>query len=390
MIEVNNLSKFYNLEKNQWKRILQRFGLVKMNEGSLYKALHDVSFKIERGQTVGIIGNNGAGKSTLLQVVSGTLKASGGTVVRPNRIAALLELGAGFNPDFTGRENVYLNGALIGMTRNEINQKFSDIHDFSGIGSFIDQPVKTYSSGMFARLAFSVAVHSSPNLLIVDEALSVGDTKFQEKSINKMKQLRDNGIPIFFVSHSIPMVRNFCDRVIWLDEGTIREDGPAKEVCEHYLENLRKANKKEALKAISQTPDNPSIIIDSYNLNKKIVSPLNDLEIKIGIKKLKEVRDGFGIGIIITDDNGNIVSIISTVRDDLDIFLMPEIVVLKLNNLPLISGVYYISISITDELSTFHYDRIDNCLSFEVLNEYNKKGIPRHEGKVGVLHEWVY
>lgn len=390
MIEVKKLSKKYSLEKNQWKRILHNLGIAKVSEGKLYHALDDVSFSIDKGETVGIIGNNGAGKSTLLQIVAGTLKASSGTIIRPQRIAALLELGAGFNPDFTGRENVYLNGALIGMSKSEIDNKFNDIYEFSGIGKFINQPVKSYSSGMFARLAFSVAVHSSPELLIVDEALSVGDTKFQEKSINKMKQLRDSGVPIFFVSHSIPMVRNFCDRVIWLDKGKVKEDGIAKDVCEKYLKNQEDLNKKAPLLYTSHTPDNPSLIIDNVTLSKHKLLTLDDLSISVKIKNLKEVREGFGVGVMIFDENSNLVSVISTVRDDIEIKNIPENITINLKTLGLLSGIYYISISITDELSTFHYDRIDNCVKFEVESVNNKRGIPIHEGRIGVRHEWFF
>lgn len=391
MIEVKNVYKEYNLEDNQWIRILQQLGLKRIDERKIYKALSSVSFKIEHGETVGIIGNNGAGKSTLLQIVSGTLKASGGEIIRPKRIAALLELGAGFNPEFTGRENVYLNGALIGMTKKEINQKFNDILDFSGIGDFIHQPVKTYSSGMFARLAFAVAVHSKPDLLIVDEALSVGDTSFQEKSINKMKELKDSGVPIFFVSHSIPMVRNFCDRVIWLDKGLIQMDGEARIVCEHYLKHLKEnQNGKNSLEMISHTPPDASIVIENYEIDNNIVSTLDDISLMLTLKSLKPVRTGFGVGLIISDENGQIISVMSTVRDEIDLENIPTQVSIKLKNIPYLPGNYNISISITDELSTFHYDRIDYCLQFEVIEQNNKKGLPLHEGISGVEHEWIF
>ncbi|NOH45081.1 ABC transporter ATP-binding protein [Vibrio cyclitrophicus] len=389
MIKVSDISKEYNLEDNRFNRMLQTLGIKSRNPDKVYKAIDNISFNIERGETVGIIGGNGAGKSTLLQIICGTLKPTRGTVVRPSKIAALLELGAGFNPEFTGRENVYLNGSLIGMTKKEINEKFDEILEFSGIGSFIEQPVKTYSSGMFARLAFSVAVHSEPELLIVDEALSVGDTSFQEKSINKMKELRDSGMPIFFVSHSIPMVRNFCTRAIWLQDGTIRMDAEARVVCQGYLDNLKHNNGNDTFEMKSQTPTEPSITIAKYTISHQKIYSLDDLKVNISLKMHKEVRTGFGIGILIHDNNGKINSVISTVRDDIEINSLPEDIVLDLKNIPLLPGKYSISISITDELSTFHYDRLDHCLVFEVAEQYNKRGLPKNEGTSAVNHKWL-
>lgn len=197
-------------------------------------ALKDVSFEVRKGESVGIIGRNGSGKSTLLQIIAGTLQPSAGTVKVNGRVAALLELGSGFNPEFTGRENVYLNGAVLGFSRTEMTDRFDGIAAFADIGDFIDQPVKTYSSGMMMRLAFSVQTAVDPEILIVDEALSVGDAPFQAKCFARLRSIQSRGCTILFVSHDVGTVRTFCQQALWLSQGEFLAHGAAVEVCESY------------------------------------------------------------------------------------------------------------------------------------------------------------
>lgn len=199
------------------------------------------------GETVGVIGTNGSGKSTILKLITGVIRPTSGTVTVNGRISPLLELGAGFHPDFSGRENVFLNGLLLGMKRREIESAFDRIVEFSEIGPFIDQPAKTYSSGMYTRLAFSVAVHADPDILIIDEVLAVGDHEFQAKCLERVAQLREEGKTILFVSHDHKSVRSIADRVIWIDKGVKRLDGPPDEVIAAYLEHLP-AGKTEAVR----------------------------------------------------------------------------------------------------------------------------------------------
>lgn len=196
-------------------------------------ALRDVSFEIKRGETVGIIGRNGSGKSTLLQLICGTLNPTGGSVQTNGRIAALLELGSGFNPEFTGRENVYMNAAILGLRKNEIDARFGAIQTFAGIGEFIDQPLKKYSSGMMMRLAFAVIAHVDADILVVDEALSVGDSVFVQQCNLFLRRFRKNGT-LLFVSHSMQSVLELCDRAIWLKDGEMQADGVAKQVTQKY------------------------------------------------------------------------------------------------------------------------------------------------------------
>ncbi len=203
--------------------------------GSVYWALEDVSFEVARGETVGIIGRNGSGKSTLLQIVCQTLGPSRGTIETQGRVAALLELGSGFDPEYTGRENVYLNAQLHGLSRRQIDERLARIIAFADIGEFIDQPVKTYSSGMFVRLAFAVIAHVDADILVVDEALAVGDTFFTQKCLRFMDQFRQTGT-ILFVSHDTSTVKKLCTRVIWIDGGVVRREGDPEAVCNAYLD----------------------------------------------------------------------------------------------------------------------------------------------------------
>jgi lipopolysaccharide transport system ATP-binding protein len=243
IIRTTNLSKKYRVYNRPIDRVLEsvmhrtgiRRGETRFRE---LEALKPLDIEIFRGETVGIIGQNGSGKSTLLQIVSGTLYPTTGEVEVNGRLSALLELGAGFNPNFTGRENAYLNGSIMGFSRSEMAEKFDDILEFSGIGNFIDQPVKTYSSGMYVRLAFAVAIHMDPDVLVVDEALSVGDVRFQNKCFRKLRELKERGTTTLFVTHSSDLIVRHCDRALLLEQGSIHTIGDPADVVHEYLNLL--------------------------------------------------------------------------------------------------------------------------------------------------------
>ena len=238
IIEVHGLAKTFPIYDKPHHRLMQMLVGGGARWYREFNALRDVNFSINPGETVGIVGRNGSGKSTLLQVICGTLAPSSGDVHVRGRVAALLELGAGFNPEFTGRENVYLNGTVLGLTRAQIEEKLADILAFAEIGEFIDRPVKTYSSGMYIRLAFAVAIHVEPDLLVVDEALSVGDEAFQRKCFARIERLREGGCTILFVSHAASTVIELCDRAILLDRGEVLADGAPKAVISRYQRML--------------------------------------------------------------------------------------------------------------------------------------------------------
>lgn len=241
VIELSGAGKMYVLRKQKPFLVWDVFHRL-MRAGRKreeFWALRDVSFRVGRGEAVAFVGRNGAGKSTVLSLIAGAIKPSEGSVKVRGRLGALLELGAGFHPDLTGRENIYLNASLLGLSRKEIEGKFDAILEFSELQEFIDVPLRNYSSGMQVRLGFSVAVHIDPEILIMDEALAVGDAAFQAKCIERINQFKKAGTTLLFVSHSPAQVLNLCERIVWLDHGRLQADGPAKEVLDRYNAMLR-------------------------------------------------------------------------------------------------------------------------------------------------------
>lgn len=234
-VEFQGVSKSYAIYDAPGDRLKELLSLNRLKRHKDFWALHDVSFEVKRGETFCIVGENGSGKSTLLQMVAGILHPTSGTVGIQGRVSALLELGAGFNPEFSGRDNVYLNGSILGLSTRQIDQRYKDIAAFAEIGEFINQPVKTYSSGMVVRLAFAVAINVDPEILLVDEALAVGDIYFRQRCMRKVHELRQRGITILFVSHAVSDVKAIGDRVLWLDHGRMLDVGEPDRVVSKYL-----------------------------------------------------------------------------------------------------------------------------------------------------------
>ena len=262
IISVENINKIYNLYNKPIDRMKEALSFTRKSYHQDHYALKDVSFTVNKGENMGIMGVNGSGKSTLLKIITGLLTPSNGMVDVRGKVSALLELGAGFNPEFTGMENIYLNGTMMGFSREEIEGKIDSILAFADIGEFITQPIKTYSSGMFARLAFAVAINVEPDILIIDEVLAVGDTRFQIKCMNKMKQMMGEGTTVLFVAHDINAIRRFCSRAIWLNQGKVMMDGDVNSVADAYLGFLKvgevvleEERQNERLDTIVQLPD---------------------------------------------------------------------------------------------------------------------------------------
>lgn len=313
-ISVNDVSKMYKLYDNPMDRLKESLGLSKKKKYKEHFALDHVSFQVNKGETVGIIGTNGSGKSTILKIITGVLSPTGGNVTVNGRISALLELGAGFNMEYSGIENVYLNGSMIGFSREEIDAKLQSILDFADIGDFVYQPVKTYSSGMFVRLAFAVAINIDPEILIVDEALSVGDVFFQAKCYRKFEEFKKMGKTILFVSHDLSSIGKYCDRVVLLNKGRKLAEGDAKEMVNLYrrvlvnqydeLEDTRENQKAgeradaaveaESISDFGSTAE--TCMKDSLNLNPQLL--------EYG-SKLGEIQD-----FAIRDDSGMITNVI--------------------------------------------------------------------------------
>jgi lipopolysaccharide transport system ATP-binding protein len=288
-IRVTNLSKCYEIYSAPRDRLKQFVmprlqGLIGHSSKQYFRefwAVKDVSFEIKKGETVGIIGRNGSGKSTLLQMICGTLNPTSGSIQTNGRIAALLELGSGFNPEFTGRENVYMNASVLGLNNEEIDSRFNDIVAFADIGDFIEQPVKTYSSGMMVRLAFAVIAHVDADILIVDEALAVGDAFFTQKCMRFLRSFMTNGT-VLFVSHDTGSIKNLCSYAVWLEKGTVIQEGSPKGVCELYLEAFYEAQqgKSSSTKLRAFKKPDGSIPIKDQRLEFINASNLrNDLQI---------------------------------------------------------------------------------------------------------------
>jgi ABC-type polysaccharide/polyol phosphate transport system ATPase subunit len=294
-IKVENLSKCYLIYNNPRDRLKQFvlprvnsiLGFTRKNYYKEFWALKNISFEVTKGETVGIIGRNGSGKSTLLQLICGTVSPNNGIIETNGRIAALLELGAGFNPDFSGRENVYINCAILGLSREETNNKYNDIVEFADIHDFMEQPVKTYSSGMYVRLAFSVAINVNPEILIIDEALSVGDMLFQAKCMLRLKQMIDSGVTVLFVSHDIATVKALCKRCVYIENGHMVSFGKAVDVVDLYISNthleinkmlkLNLVSVKKKIDILGQQPHQNIVKYSENNsLNNSILVSINN------------------------------------------------------------------------------------------------------------------
>ena len=261
-VEFSNVSKSYSIYAAPRDRLKELALLNRYKFHTDFWALRDVSFDVRKGETFCILGENGSGKSTLLQICAGILHPSSGTATAQGRVAALLELGSGFNPEFSGRDNVYLNGSILGLSAKEMDQRFPEIEAFAEIGAFIDQPVKTYSSGMVVRLAFAVSIHLDPEILLVDEALAVGDVYFRQRCMRKIHELRSNGITILFVSHSTSDVKALGDRALWLDKGCVKALGRTDLVVNQYLAAMSAKDMAYQSREVHPASAQPSIAED--------------------------------------------------------------------------------------------------------------------------------
>lgn len=384
-IRVKDLTKKYKLYQKRSERLANAFGKEK-NIKEFY-ALKGVSFEISNGECVGIIGHNGAGKSTLLKLLTGVAFPTSGEIEINGRLASMLELGSGFNPELTGMENIYFNGSLNGLTKEEIDGKLKDILEFADIGNFIEQPVKNYSSGMFARLAFAVAINVDPDILIVDEILSVGDVGFQVKCMEKFNEFKKKGKTILYVSHGLGTVKKFCDRAIWLQKGEVVDDGNSVIVVERYYNlNFNPAN-------IEQLKDHKSDIINSIVVksNTKNVEYLEKLDLEVEYDLISnDLKDP---NIVLefrktdyepgtTRGNDQFVCGINSKDNIKNIPFNLGVNKLKvsLNKVNLVAGVYYIDFVLRDGEEEVY--RKINGYSFTLNDKY------RGEGFLILGHSW--
>ena len=434
-IRVLHMSKCYHMYAQPGDRLKQAFASLASQLFGLqttpyfreFWSLKDVSFEVKKGETLGIIGRNGAGKSTLLQILCGTLTPTSGTVQTYGRVAALLELGAGFNPEFTGRENIVMNASVLGLTDLEIKDRLEDIIAFADIGPFIDQPVKTYSSGMYVRLAFSIATSVDPDILVIDEALSVGDGSFARKSFDRIIALRDAGKTILFCSHSLYQVEAICDRVVWLDGGQVQVMGEPAKAIVAYNAMLSKlsSNGGSGFQAQMGVSKVSSLTSSSASLNETehtdqaghsaqaevVQAPagmayikrvtvrsdgLDGKDLQVSSRKsLVQIQLDFlsdvnlpapSVAVVITDSEGREIASAGTVNDKVPLQVSANgegSALLSYENFPLLKGVYWVNVLLMCEKGIHIYEPAEKVAKLTVHQSDSEIGI------VSLPHHWA-
>ncbi len=422
-IKVDHVSKLYKLYDKPSDRFKEALGLTKEKKYKEHFALSDVYFEVKKGETVGIIGTNGAGKSTILKIITGVLNPTSGKVDVSGRISALLELGAGFNMEYTGIENIYLNGTMMGYTREEVDAKVQTILDFADIGDFVYQPVKTYSSGMFVRLAFAVAINIDPEILIVDEALSVGDVFFQAKCYHKFDEFKEAGKTILFVSHDLGSIAKYCDRVVLLNKGKKMAEGEPKEIIDLYkqvlvsqAENRELDEEQPMVSDSTDTQDtacegrwkdtlmlNPNVleygdkeaeiidfaIIDDKNRITNNIQKNTDFRIRMKVKFHKDIEDPI-FAFTIKDLQGTEVTGTNTMYEKTDIGLVKageEKVIEFSQNMNLQGRNYLLSFGCVGyhENDFVVYNRLYDVCNINVISDKNTVGFYDMNSTVRVL-----
>jgi ABC-type polysaccharide/polyol phosphate transport system ATPase subunit len=387
-IAVRGLGKAYRIYDRPADRLKQMF-LRRRRYYREFWALRNVTFDVRRGETVGIIGRNGAGKSTLLQIISGTVAATEGEAIAHGRVAALLALGAGFNLEFTGRENVFVNAAVLGLTETEIRDRLDDIIAFADIGRFIDQPVRTYSSGMYARLAFAVAIHVNPDVLIVDEILAVGDAAFQRKCIQKFYQIRDGGCTILFVSHDPYQVKSVCQRALYLRDGEPLMFGPAADVIDRYTRDTEGNLAADRVPVVTEDLPPPVEVPPPFRIVAVTLENEQGDELEV-VESGQDIRVRMRYDTVVDEPPPRISFVVNLYRhDDLYVYgsttLMDGIapfppahhgeVVIRFPRIALLAGSYKWRVAINDDRGFItHAERKDVC-PMRVVDSFRAVGL---------------
>ena len=392
VIELNQVSKSYSLEPRPLHRLWNQLS-GQTGRGRQHHALHRINLKVRRGEVVGIVGRNGAGKSTLLQVVCGVLQPSSGQRSVRGRIAALLELGAGFNPELTGRENVRLNGPLLGLSSSQVEQRLPGIVDFAGIGEYIDQPVRSYSSGMFMRLAFSMATSVEPDILVIDEALSVGDGAFARKSFERIMALKDRGTTILFCSHSLFQVEQLCTRALWIEAGEVRFDGHAHQATVEYSEWLARLEQGQAggLPAATQRFESASaqinrVVVQAPAQGEPFRHRIDDLQIEVEFRSDPKIPCPT-LGIVVHGADGRAITSAGNWLDGVQAQRDAQGVAvarLVIPSMPLLKGRYTVSAYVLCDRAINLYAAAEHAVTIEVVQDHVEQGV------VSVPHSWAW
>ena len=406
-IEVKNLEKSFKVYFDKGNSLKEKVLFTKRNRYENRRVLRGISFDVKKGEAVGLIGHNGCGKSTTLKLLTKIIYPDSGSIEMEGRVASLIELGAGFHPDMSGRENIYINAAIFGLTRKEIDNRVEDIIEFSELREFIDNPVRTYSSGMYMRLAFAVAINVCADILLVDEILAVGDAAFQAKCFNKMREIKADGTTIVIVSHSMSQIEQICDRSIWIHEGRIKKEGKPRDVDPLYMEFMSERNGdspdsskksiKEKVEEEGYNRDKDSnrwgsgevlmLSVESTDLEgkeKHVFSSNESCAIKIAYEAEHIIEDAV-IGIAIYRSDHTYIYGTNTLIDTSEAIVMQGkgVVLMRVNHLPLNEGSYSIDLAI-HKADGFNYDFWRNALNIRIQN-------PRQEvGIISLDHEWSY
>lgn len=392
-IELKHITKTYAMYAKPTDRLKEALDFRRRSYHDTFYALNDVNIHVKKGEMIGFIGENGSGKSTLLKIITGVLTPTSGEMQINGNIAALLELGSGFNPEYSGYDNIYLNGMVLGFTKEQVDEMVDDIISFADIGDHLYQPVKTYSSGMFVRLAFAVAINVDPEILIVDEALAVGDLEFQLKCMEKFTEFRNAGKTILFVSHDVNAVRRFCDRVYWLKNGIVENEGETMEVTEEYENFLKRKSLKtvDREKSVVEEHSAPEIVtVDSATLLDENLEPVDIVEqnstvyVKVEYTVKDESPKNPVLGVAIRTVQNHYVCGLNTLLDKTAIPWKKgkNVFYIKYPNMSLLSGEYYFDVAFFEENATVPFVYKTKYVTMFITGKYVGEGI------VVLDHEW--
>ena len=392
-IELKHITKTYAMYAKPTDRLKEALDFRRRSYHDTFYALNDVNIHVKKGEMIGFIGENGSGKSTLLKIITGVLTPTSGEMQINGNIAALLELGSGFNPEHSGYDNIYLNGMVLGFTKEQVDEMVDDIISFADIGDHLYQPVKTYSSGMFVRLAFAVAINVDPEILIVDEALAVGDLEFQLKCMEKFTEFRNAGKTILFVSHDVNAVRRFCDRVYWLKNGVVENEGETMEVTEEYENFLKRKSLKtvDREKSVVEEHSAPEIVtVDSATLLDENLEPVDIVEqnstvyVKVEYTVKDESPKNPVLGVAIRTVQNHYVCGLNTLLDKTAIPWKKgkNVFYIKYPNMSLLSGEYYFDVAFFEENATVPFVYKTKYVTMFITGKYVGEGI------VVLDHEW--
>lgn len=416
VISVKNIKKSFKVFYDRSVNIKERILFSKRNRYKVHEVLKGISFEVRKGEAVALIGANGCGKSTTLKMLSKIMYPDSGTIEMSGRVSALIELGAGFHPDMSGRENIYTNAAIFGLTKKEIDERLQSIIDFSELGEYIDNPVRTYSSGMYMRLAFSVAINVDADILLVDEILAVGDAAFQAKCFNKMREIKANGTTIVIVSHSLGQIEQICDHCIWINHGLIEVEGKPREVTPQYLEYMAMKNQSEFNVTLTESETTPEVAAPLENVDEDPSSRLKEKRgAHFGNNKITIER------VLLLDDHGNETDLLHTgrpftvqveyktheeaaspyfgiaiyradgvrcygVNTRLDDFSWTPAqqgsIAIQVESCALLAETYLLDVAVTEQ-DDFNCDYWQNALSFRIVSDSREAGI------ASLTHSWI-